>query len=133
VVIGDTNITEHFQLKELWSPDNQEIQLNSLFHEHMELLEKMRTDYGIRMSVNSGHRSLAHNSEVGGAANSMHLRFATDITPIVADVDLRKNLSILNDMAEEMGFQGIGRYNTFIHLDRRDLLGWVPARWDKRT
>tara|TARA_Y100000310_G_scaffold94166_2_gene91789 strand:- start:5350 stop:5733 length:384 start_codon:yes stop_codon:yes gene_type:complete len=123
-------ITEHFELSELWSPDNGEILIDDLFFEHMALLEEMREAIGVPLRVNSGHRSRHHNAEVGGARESMHLRFATDIAPL-GNTDVA--LTDLSNLAEALGFEGIGQYNSFLHLDRRDLIGRRPARWDKRT
>jgi len=126
-------ITDHFSLSELISPDNGEILIDDLFYEHMALLEELRISADFPLRVNSGHRSAAHNESVGGAPKSMHLRFATDLTPLGRDLDLNEGLEVINDIAEAVGFQGIGRYNTFLHLDRRDLIGRGPARWDNRT
>ena len=123
-------ITEHFELSELWSPDNGEILIDDLFFEHMALLEELRAAAGVPMRVNSGHRSVDHNAEVGGAIKSMHLRFATDLAPL-GNTDVA--LTDLFNLAEALGFEGIGQYNSFLHLDRRDLIGRRPARWDKRT
>jgi len=123
-------ITEHFELSELWSPDNGEILIDDLFFEHMALLEELREAAGVPLRVNSGHRSADHNAEVGGAIKSMHLRFATDLAPL-GNTDVA--LTDLFNLAEALGFEGIGQYNSFLHLDRRDLIGRRPARWDKRT
>jgi uncharacterized protein YcbK (DUF882 family) len=123
-------ITEHFELSELWSPDNGEILIDDLFFEHMALLEELREAAGVPLRVNSGHRSVDHNAEVGGAIKSMHLRFATDLAPL-GNTDVA--LTDLFNLAEALGFEGIGQYNSFLHLDRRDLIGRRPARWDKRT
>ena len=123
-------ITEHFELSELWSPDNGEILIDDLFFEHMALLEELREAAGVPLRVNSGHWSVDHNAEVGGAIKSMHLRFATDLAPL-GNTDVA--LTDLFNLAEALGFEGIGQYNSFLHLDRRDLIGRRPARWDKRT
>jgi hypothetical protein len=107
----DTQVTPHFKLSNLVSPDSGEIFITELFWEH---------------------RSIKHNTKVGGAARSMHLRFATDLNPRGTG-KLEKRLERLYEAAKDLGFAGIGRYNSFVHLDRRDLIGRRPAEWDKRT
>ena len=122
-----TQLTEHFNYDEKWvrCPCCNRIKIIPIFFLHMELLEKLRVKFGKPITITSGYRCPEHNKEVGGAPNSWHLLFATDITPtfIVADGDLR----ILYDMAQEVGFTGIGRYTdkNIIHLDMRP----VPAQW----
>ena len=128
----DTQITKHFKLSNLVSPDSGEIFITDLFWEHMELLEELRCNLGKPLIVNSGQRSAKHNAKVGGAARSMHLRFATDLNPRGSG-KLEKRLECLYEAAKDLGFTGIGRYNSFVHLDRRDLVGRRPAEWDKRT
>jgi uncharacterized protein YcbK (DUF882 family) len=128
----DTQVTPHFKLSNLVSPDSGEIFITELFWEHMELLEELRCNLGSPLIVNSGHRSIKHNTKVGGAARSMHLRFATDLNPR-GPGKVEKRLEHLYEAAKDLGFAGIGRYNSFVHLDRRDLIGRRPAEWDKRT
>ena len=66
-----------------------------------------------------------------GAPNSMHLEFAIDIRPPGSP-----NMTQLNNIAfeaKELDFSGIGRYNTFVHLDARALLDRPHAAWDSRS
>ena len=128
----ELQVTDHFKLSELWSPDNYEILIDPLFWSHMELLEELRQSFGGALRVNSGHRSVAHNETVGGAPRSMHLNFATDLTPLGYGDRVGVGLGNLYDQAKSLGFTGVGRYNSFLHLDRRDLLDRDPAEWDNR-
>jgi|TARA_R100001530_G_C4305089_1_gene151508 uncharacterized protein YcbK (DUF882 family) len=125
-------VTDHFKLSELWSPDNYEILLDPLFWAHMELLEELRQMFGGALRVNSGHRSVAHNTKVGGAEHSMHLRIATDLAPLGYEDRVGVGIDKLYEYAKDLGFAGVGRYNTFLHVDRRDLIGRSPAEWDSR-
>lgn len=74
--------------------------------------------------VNSGCRCPAHNRAVGGMRNSQHLRgTAADIRIDGVDPD------VVASHAEAIdAFGGIGRYDTFTHVDVRER----RARWDYR-
>jgi uncharacterized protein YcbK (DUF882 family) len=95
---------------------------DDLFEMHMALLDYMRGELGFPIAINSGHRCAKHNKEVGGKPESMHLKFATDVRP--ADNDKEK-LVLMQDNARKFGFRGVGKYDTFVHLDLRD----APAGW----
>lgn len=90
-------------------------------------LDKVRAKLGKPMKVNSGYRTEAHNKEVGGVSNSQHRKgYAADIH--IDNQDMGDRIMAL--FIEEVGIKcGIGRYNSFIHLDVRK---W-RARWDNRT
>lgn len=127
--------TEHFAWSEFFSPDTGEVIVTSLTLHHITLLEELRERLGRPLKVNSGYRSPAHNESVGGAAQSMHLKFATDITParLDGDEDSTIILTAIFHLARDIGFTGIGRYNTFIHLDCRGFIGHRSAEWDERS
>lgn len=91
----------------------------------VEKLEKLRALCGGKpMSINSGCRCVKHNKAVGGSANSQHLRGTA------ADVRQVPGLTIdqMAKLAEQAGFDGIGKYAGRIHVDVRG----TPARWDNR-
>lgn len=88
-------------------------------------LEVIREEFGAPVIINSGCRCAKHNAKVGGAAASQHLLgTAADIT--VKGVGLNRVWAFINDRWPNSG--GLGRYNTFNHIDVRPNL----ARWDKR-
>ena len=128
----DAQITDHFLLSELWSPDTHEIFCDDLFWTHMDMLENARVQYGGALKVNSGHRSVAHNKKVGGVERSMHLHFATDLKPLNR-TDLPDALSELYFVCRSLGFSGIGRYKSFLHVDHREILDRPRAEWDRRS
>ena len=119
-----TQITENFTLEEVKSRDTGALLITDLLYHHMDKLQEMREEIG-RIDINSGYRTPEHNKSVGGAENSMHLQFATDIRTGV-------ELDRANEIAEDLGFSGIGRYKTFLHLDCREFIDRLPARWDNR-
>jgi len=120
-----TQITEDFTLEEIRSRDTGALLITDLLYHHMDKLQEIRDEIG-RIDINSGYRTPEHNKSVGGAENSMHLQFATDIRPRGVGLDRA------NEIAEDLGFSGIGRYKTFLHLDCREFIDRPPARWDER-
>jgi zinc D-Ala-D-Ala carboxypeptidase len=91
--------------------------------EALDKLQKLRDKIGKPLIINSAYRSPSHNKEVGGSPNSQHL------FGIAFDISLQEhNREDLTRAAEDVGFMGVGQYNTFIHVDDRG----VKARWDYR-
>ncbi|MCW2504388.1 MAG: muramoyltetrapeptide carboxypeptidase [Actinomycetia bacterium] len=86
----------------------------------MYKLEALRKKLGDRaITVNSGFRSIAHNSQIGGASDSMHLYgHAADLdVPGVAN-------STVYRTAQTCGFSGLETYNTdHQHVDARADMG----------
>ncbi|MEU1199164.1 D-Ala-D-Ala carboxypeptidase family metallohydrolase [Streptomyces sp. NPDC005813] len=86
----------------------------------MYKLEALRKKLGnTAITVNSGFRSIAHNAEIGGASDSMHLYgTAADLT--VPGVSNRT----VYQKAETCGFSGLERYTVdHQHVDSRADLG----------
>lgn len=74
---------------------------------------------GKPLKINSGHRCAVRNQLVGGVLRSRHRKIAVDIS--LRGHDRHAMLAA----AIALGFTGIGRGRTFIHLDRRP----IPATW----
>ena len=125
--------SEHFNWEEFYCPMSNMVKVNDLTLDHIDKLERLRLAFGRPLRVNSGYRCPQHNASVGGADRSMHLEFASDLTPVGQGVDLITDLAVLHRLATEINFTGIGRYNNFIHLDCRNFIGRPFAEWDKRT
>lgn len=85
----------------------------------MDRLEPLRHRMGVPLIVLSGYRSPEHNTKVGGAKDSQHMK-GTAVDVSVTNVDPEKLIAA----ALELGFTWIKRYpaNGFVHLDIR------PAR-----
>lgn len=116
----DRQLTRNFHLREFTCKcgicRNQYVDLD-----HVKRLQELRDLLGRSISVTSGYRCEVHNKAVGGVKNSQHRRgWATDIQV--------KGMSP-SDVADKCEhFDGLGRYNTFTHVDSRGS----RARWDNR-
>lgn len=87
----------------------------------LDALQAFRNKIGKAIIVNSAYRSPEHNKEVGGVDESQHLLGAFDIRIV------GHNKFYLLKSAFEVGFTGIGLYETWLHLDVRK----TPALWGK--
>lgn len=88
-------------------------------------LEAIRAYFGRPVHVKSGFRTGAYNQKIGGADDSRHLYgLAGDIT--IPDV-LPDEVADYAD--HELGFGGVGRYDSFTHVD----VWQQHRRWDNRT
>ncbi|MFH9608025.1 D-Ala-D-Ala carboxypeptidase family metallohydrolase [Streptomyces sp. NPDC017448] len=115
--------TKHFAFSEFYSKDGSKFsggKVNSgtvkeNVRRLMYKLEAVRKKAGDRaITVNSGFRSISHNSRVGGASNSQHMY------GIAADIVVSgRSVSQAISYAKTSGFSGIIRYNTFTHVDSR--------------
>ena len=75
-------------------------------------LQQLRNKIGLRIKVNSGCRCVLHNLQVGGSADSSHLRgLAADITCADMKLLLRCALGI---------FRRVGISGGYIHVDVDD-------------
>lgn len=91
--------------------------------ESLDKLQSLRTHIGKPFFINSAYRSPEHNESVDGATNSMHLRGQA------FDISLsNQDRQILFQEALSFGFNGIGQYPNFMHIDTRDN----RAFWDER-
>lgn len=104
----------------------------------MLLLQGLRDWWDAPLKITSGFRSWIHNDAIGGAMKSQHMTFASDVQPSLGSVHLnpyqesekiKQSLVLFSAQADAVGFDGIGMYDTFVHLDLRGK----TARWDNRT
>lgn len=91
----------------------------------MYKLEALRKKAGnAPITINSGFRSINHNSNVGGASNSMHMY------GIAADIVVSgKSVYDVQTLAKRNGFSGIIRYSTFVHVDSRVEYPYGAQSW----
>jgi hypothetical protein len=90
--------------------------------DHIKKLQQLRNDLGCSITISSGYRCPTHNINEGGEKNSQHTKGnATDI--VVSGMAPDE----VADACEK--FDGLGRYDTFTHIDSRGS----KARWDLRS
>jgi len=118
-VINDIQLSKNFKLSEFVCPDGSgEVLLDA---ELVNKLQKLRDKVGKPIKVHSGYRNPKYNTRIGGAKESQHMQGkAADITVQGYTPEQVAKL------AEEVGFDGIGLYKTFCHVDVRGH----NARWN---
>lgn len=102
----------NFDPKEFESPDIEGSGYN-MKSGFMEKLQHARNIADIPFVITSGYRSDAHNKDVGGVANSSHLK------GVAADISVKngfERLTILSSLLQ-VGFRRIGIGEAFIHVD----------------
>jgi uncharacterized protein YcbK (DUF882 family) len=119
---GQVAVAPHFRVHEFACSDGTDV---LLIHPALpDLLETIRAHFIAPVRISSGFRTHAHNEQIGGAETSRHLwGLAADIT--VDDVPP----DTLADYAETLGVGGLGRYDSFTHVD----VWGQSRRWDSRT
>ena len=108
---------QHFSPQELASRGDGSI--HSVM-EAVDLLEKLREQLNVPLRIHSAYRDPLHNARIGGAPRSRHkIGDAFDVG--VNNIDRFALLRAVTDL----GFSGIGKYQTFLHIDTRPY----KARW----
>ena len=115
------NISKHFNRSE-FACKCGECRPIAVDVELVKVLEDVRVMFGKPVNITSSYRCTKHNAAVGGARTSMHL------TGKAADIQVKDTAPkdvqayLLNKYPNQYG---IGKYNTFTHIDVRD----IKARW----
>lgn len=113
----DYKISPHFKLSEMACKDGSDTVLYST--ELMEKLEELRAYGGFTVSINSGYRTKAYNSRIGGASKSQHIRGTA------ADVVVKKNGQVVDArliccLCQHLGFKGVAWISyRAVHVDMR--------------
>lgn len=115
--------TAHFNFSEFQSKDgsgfsNGKVSATTVKENVRQLmwkLEGVRQKAGnVGITINSGFRSISHNSAVGGESNSQHMY------GIAADIVISgKTVAGMQSIAKTSGFSGIIPYSSFLHVDSR--------------
>jgi hypothetical protein len=115
--INDIQLTANFNLREFACRHCGAVKLDPIL---VQKLQALRDRIGRAITITSGYRCAGHNQVVGGAPNSRHVQGkAADIV-----VDGMEPGTVASQ-AEAVGFNGIGIYNNFTHVDVRAS----KARW----
>ena len=118
----NVKLSKNFHLKE-WQCSCSDCEEVLVDLDHVLKLQQLREDLNASITITSAYRCPSHNAAVGGASHSQHkLGAATDLQVSGMSPDE------VADACEK--FNGLGRYNSFTHIDSRST---TKARWDKRT
>lgn len=115
--------TSHFNFSEFYSKDGSQFNggkvgaatVKENVRRNMWKLEALRRKAGnAPITINSGFRSINHNTNVGGASNSQHMY------GIASDIQVSgKTPSQVAALAKTCGYSGIILYSSFTHVDSR--------------
>ena len=123
----DIKLSKNFHLSEFDCKCNRpDCEWTIIDTEHVKRLQRKRSKWKKSIKITSGYRCPAHNKAVGGSSQSRHVQGdATDIQV--------KGMSP-NEVADDCeNFNGLGRYNTFTHVDSRPKGEKKrKSRWDFR-
>jgi uncharacterized protein YcbK (DUF882 family) len=103
-------VSRNFTLAEYRSKDHADL---VLIHPALILaLQAIRDHTGRSVTINSGYRSPAWNTAIGGATNSLHVK------GMAADIVIRGMTPLeVASLAHDMGLGGIKAYQAFTHID----------------
>ena len=117
--MNNIRISKKFLLREFQCKDgSHQVAIKA---ELIDKLQMLRDLVEKPIVVTSGYRNQSHNAAVGGSPNSRHL------IGEAADIQIPGlHPDEVAQMAAEIGFNGIGIYSSFTHVDVRSQ----PARWN---
>ena len=117
---GNKKLSANFKVREFACSDGTDPVF--IDTELVEVLQKIRTHFGKAVTITSAYRTPNHNKSVGGTTYSQHLYGkAADIK--VNGVTPQKVAEYAEELLRNNG--GIGRYDTFTHIDVRS----AKSRW----
>lgn len=118
---GNVKLSKNFTVKEFACSDGTDTVFISLAL--VNLLQKIRDNFGKAVIINSAYRTEAHNKSIGGATYSQHkYGLAADIH--INGVTPKEIAIYVETLMPSSG--GIGIYKSFVHVDTRR----VKARWN---
>ena len=117
--MNNIQLTANFNMREFQCKDgSRQVVISSHL---LAKLQGLRNLVKRPVVITSAYRNRSHNSAVGGATNSRHL------TGEAADIKIEGLYpDEVAQLAESIGFTGIGIYRSFTHVDVRP----TPARWN---
>lgn len=119
--MNNVKISTNFLLREFECRDGEhQVRLDSRL---LQKLQALRDKVGRPVIILSGYRNSSYNKRVGGSPGSQHLLGkAADIVVQGCSVEELARIS------REIGFTGIGLYDSFVHVDVRAK----EATWQKK-
>ena len=112
-----------FNTSEFDSPDVSGTGKN-MQHSTLLMLCEARKIADVPFKINSGYRTIAHNTKVGGVSNSAHLKgYAADIS-----TPNGKHQEKILIALRQAGFKRFGVYKNFVHVDndptKKQFVAW---------
>lgn len=118
---GQKKLSDNFRVYEFACQDGSDVVF--VAPALVTILQKVRTHFGKAVTINSAYRTATHNKKVGGAAYSQHL-YGTAADIVVKGVAPKTVAAYVETLLPGKG--GIGIYDTFTHVDVRE----VKSRWN---
>ncbi len=91
-------------------------------------LQIIRDFFNAKITINSGYRTLAYNTSIGGAKNSQHL--TASAADIVVEGHSASEVHFAIEGLIRVGVLrngGLGRYRTFCHYDIGRVRSWTGS------
>lgn len=121
---ANVNLAKNFKVREFACKDGSDrVLIDTML---VEKLQKLRDLVGKPIIINSAYRTASHNKKVGGSPTSQHLYGRA------ADIKV-KNVKPIKvfELAKQVGFNGVGLYDTFVHVDVRPYKTYFDYRTKK--
>jgi len=122
-------LSDNFKLSEFECNDGSKTPQDVIYNLQLLAvqLQAIRDYTGKAITINSGYRSPSYNQSIGGAKNSQHVKGkAADI--VISGMHPHDTYNLLEHLNDKgiIKIGGLGKYDTFTHVDIRDY----KARWD---
>lgn len=130
----DVQVTENFNMKELYSNSFNAPEEHFLDDRVIRALQYIRSASGVPIKVTSTYRTLAHNTAIGGSKRSQHMvgraidfQFVNNNQQelIRLHTQMDDKDGPLRAALWDLGVRGFGYYSTFAHIDVRPEDRWV--------
>lgn len=116
---GNRQISANFKVREFRCKDRSDkILVDTGFVR--DKLQKIRDYFGAPITINSAYRTAAYNKKVGGASKSYHM--SGQAFDIVVKGHTPEEVA---QYAQSLGINGVIKYNTFVHVDSREVKYWA--------
>lgn len=116
--VNDFRVSEDYKLSDFASPDTGEVKISRRL---VEICQQLR-DGGIPFKIRSAYRTPEHNTYIGGAPQSYHMKgLAIDLEPLKLASQSQQSL-VLELAKQAMKFpdvKGIGFHEDHLHIDLR--------------
>ena len=134
---GETLLTPHFRVREFRCKDGTDKILIDeelpRMRENLRCLLAEKLGGEVKININSGYRTKAHNKKVGGSANSKHMKGKA------ADIRCKFNGQYIDSKticttAQDLDFDGIAIISgVAVHVDCRGYRRWFDERKNNKT